>query len=49
MVLPFMRPGKFNQMLVVWDTFTTHENDCWNHLEIFGIEETAKIVENLKP
>lgn len=38
----FAHPGNFNQLLVVWDAFTTYENDRWNHLEIFGAEETAK-------
>ena len=45
----FARPGKFNQMLVVWDAFTTYENDRWNHLEVFGAEQTANGVGKSKP
>ncbi len=37
----FEHPGKFNQMLVVWDAFAAYENDRWNHLEIFGSEAPA--------
>jgi hypothetical protein len=38
----FAHPGKFNQMLVVWDAFQTYENDRWSHLEMFGSETPAK-------
>jgi hypothetical protein len=34
----FAHPGKFNQMLVVWDAFAAYGNDSWCHLEIFGAE-----------
>jgi hypothetical protein len=34
----FAHPGKFNQMLVVWDAFKAYQNDGWCHLEIFGSE-----------
>jgi len=34
----FAHPGKFNQMLVVWDGFKAYENDRWCHLEVFGSE-----------
>jgi len=34
----FARPGKFNQMLVVWDAFEAYGNDSWCHLEVFGVE-----------
>ena len=36
------QPGKFNQMLVVWDAFAEYENDRWNHLEVFGAETPVK-------
>ena len=45
----FVQPGQFNQILVVWDAFAAYENDRWNHLEIFGAEEPAKIGETTKP
>ncbi len=32
------QPGKFNQILVVWDAFAAYENDRWGHLEMFGAE-----------
>ena len=31
-------PGKYNQMLVVWDGFAAYENDRWSRLEMFGVE-----------
>ena len=45
----FAHPGKFNQVLVVWDAFTTYENDRWNHLEMFGGEEPVKADDKPKP
>jgi hypothetical protein len=35
-------PGKFNQMLVVWDGFAAYENDRWSRLEMYGVENPAK-------
>jgi hypothetical protein len=32
------RPGKYNQMLLVWDAYVAYENDRWSHLEMFGSE-----------
>ncbi len=37
----FAHPGKFTQMLVVWDAFTDYGNDSWCHLEIFGAESSG--------
>jgi hypothetical protein len=37
----FGHPGRFNQMLVVWDAFKAYQNDGWCHLEIFGAEAPA--------
>jgi hypothetical protein len=34
----FARPGRFNQMLVVWDAFKAYENDRWCRMEVFGSE-----------
>ena len=34
----FAHPGKFNQMLVVWDAFKEYENDRWCRMEVFGAE-----------
>ena len=34
----FAHPGKFHQMLVVWDAFEAYQNDRWCHLEVFGSE-----------
>ena len=31
-------PGKFNQIIFVWDAFAAYENDRWSHLEMFGVE-----------
>jgi hypothetical protein len=31
-------PGKYNQILVVWDAFAAYENDRWSRLEMFGVE-----------
>jgi len=33
---PFDRPGKYNQMLLVWDA--TCPGHLWSHLEMFGVE-----------
>jgi len=41
----FEHPGKFNQILVVWDAFAAYENDRWNHLEIFGSDAPATVKE----
>jgi hypothetical protein len=41
----FAHPGKFNQILVVWDAFAAYENDRWNHLEIFGSDAPATVKE----
>ena len=45
----FERPGQYNQVLVVWDGFEGYNNDRWNRLEIFGVEETEKISHAPKP
>ncbi len=45
----FAHPGKFSQLLVVWDAFAAYENDRWNHLEVFGAELTANSGDKSKP
>jgi hypothetical protein len=42
-------PGKYSQILLVWDAVEKYDNDSWSHLEMFGTElrqvhqaETAK-------
>jgi hypothetical protein len=32
------RPGKYKQILVVWDGYAAYENDRWSRLEMFGVE-----------
>jgi hypothetical protein len=32
------KPGKYNQILVVWDLHRTIQNNRWSHLEMFGVE-----------
>ena len=35
---PLERPGTYNQMLLVWDSYAAYENDRWSHLEMFGVK-----------
>jgi len=36
---PLERPGTYNQMLLVWDSYAAYENDRWSHLEMFGAQK----------
>ena len=35
------RPGKYNQILLVWDCKKKWENNRFGHLEVFGVDELA--------
>ncbi len=36
------KPGKYNQMLLVWDLKKAYEYNRFGHFEMFGVEELAE-------